>query len=108
MAVCSADSATECAAFRAGLQAGFAFLSDPGAEAAEQLGILDTSDHKHPRLAAPYTFAVLPDLTIHNVYNGWWFTGRPTPHEMRLDIREMTKICRDDYYGPGVYPKGEE
>lgn len=44
----------------------------------------------------PFTFALLPDLTIHRIFNGWYFVGRPTPEELRITAREMTDIVRDD------------
>ncbi|MBI3090636.1 MAG: redoxin domain-containing protein [Candidatus Tectomicrobia bacterium] len=96
----STDSVSECAAFRAGLNARFTFLSDAERQAVERLGIVDDSDPRRPRIAAPFTFALLPDLTVHRIYNGWWFVGRPTPHELRLDIREMSRRCRENYEGP--------
>ena len=105
VAVVSTDSVSECAAFRAGLGAGYAFLSDVERRAIEQLGIVDDSDNRHPRIAAPFTFALMPDLTIHKIYNGWWFVGRPTIEEMRHDIREMTRLCRDSYLGPCAPPE---
>jgi hypothetical protein len=37
----------------------------------------------------PFTFALLPDLTIHQIFNGWYFVGRPTPEELRLTAREL-------------------
>jgi len=55
-------------------------------------------------VALPYTFSLLPDLTIHNLYNGWWFVGRPTCGELRQDMRAMMQLCRSDYSydGPSV------
>jgi hypothetical protein len=55
----------------------------------------------HGPLPVPFTFALLPDLTIHRIFNGWYFVGRPTPDELRLTIREMIgKIVPDaDFRG---------
>ncbi len=77
------------AAFKAGLGAGFRFLSDEGLRLTDELGIRETTDKIHGPLPVPFTFALLPDLTIHRVFNGWYFVGRPTPEELRLAIREM-------------------
>ena len=77
------------AALRAGLGAGFRFLSDEGLRLTDELGIRETTDKIHGPLPVPFTFALLPDLTIHRVFNGWYFVGRPTPEELRLAIREM-------------------
>ena len=48
-------------------------------------------------MALPYTFSLFPDLTIHRIYNGWWFVGRPTLEELRQDMRAIMERCRDDY-----------
>ena len=42
----------------------------------------------------PFTFALLPDLEIHRIWNGWYFVGRPTPEELRLPLR-WTGIMRE-------------
>jgi hypothetical protein len=56
----------------------------------------------------PYTFSLLPDLTIHRIYNGWWFVGRPTNEELRQDLRVMMERCRTDYVyrGPALDAAG--
>jgi cold shock CspA family protein len=36
------------------------------------------------------------DLTIHKVYDGWFFVGRPTLEELRHDLREIMQ-SRSDY-----------
>jgi hypothetical protein len=48
----------------------------------------------------PHTFSLLPDLSIHNLYNGYWYLGRPTLDELRMDLRAMLKIVRTDFAGP--------
>ncbi len=77
------------AAFKAGLGARFPFLSDEARELTNELGIRETTDVVHGPLPVPFTFALLPDLTIHRIFNGWYFVGRPTPEELRQSIREM-------------------
>jgi hypothetical protein len=56
----------------------------------------------------PYTFSLLPNLTIHRIYNGWWFVGRPTNEELRHDLRAMMERCRTDYVyrGPALDAAG--
>lgn len=83
-------------AFKAGLGAKFPFLSDEDRSLTNLLGISETTDTKHGPLPVPFTFALLPDLRIHRIYNGWYFVGRPTPEELRLAAREMTDIVRPD------------
>ena len=70
-------------------------------ELTDALGIRETTDKKHGPLPVPFTFALLPDLTIHQIFNGWYFVGRPTPEELRITLRElMTKTKKDiDFQG---------
>jgi len=77
-------------AFRCGLGASFPFLSDEELRLTDELGIRETTDKRHGPLPVPLTFALLPDLEIHRIWNGWYFVGRPTPEELRLTLREMT------------------
>jgi hypothetical protein len=64
--------------------------------------LLDMTETSKSRgvTAMPYTFALMPDLTIHNLYCGYWYLGRPTLDELRMDLRAMLKIVRPDFQGP--------
>ena len=84
------------AAFRAGLDARFPFLSDTELRLPDELGIRETTDKTHGPLPVPFTFALLPGLKIHRIFNGWYMVGRPTPEELRQTIREMSAIIRKD------------
>lgn len=101
MAVVSVDPPVVQAAFKAGLGARFPFLSDSELQLIDALGIRETTDKRHGPLPVPFTFAILPDLTIHKIFNGWYFVGRPTPDELRLTIREMvaTSVSDADFGG---------
>ncbi len=55
----------------------------------------------HGPLPVPFTFALLGDLTIHKIFNGWYFVGRPTPEELRQTIRELTDRSVPDLDFPG-------
>ena len=92
----SADPPLVNAAFRAGLGATWAFLSDERREAINQLGILDETEGEYAYRAQPYTFVLRPDRRIHAIYNGWWFVGRPTLEELRHDLRAIMQ-ARADY-----------
>ncbi|HKA54083.1 MAG TPA: redoxin domain-containing protein [Candidatus Binatia bacterium] len=92
----SVDPPPVAAAYRAGLGATFPFLSDQDRVAVTQLGIVDNTDGEYPNVAIPHTFCLAPDLTIHTVYNGWWFVGRPTVEELRHDLRALME-GRADY-----------
>jgi peroxiredoxin len=87
------------AAFRAGLGARWTFLSDHERTYIELLGLLETTDTLH-RPYAPAVFTLYPDLTIHAAYNGYWFWGRPTAEELRLDFREISRRIRRDWDVP--------
>jgi peroxiredoxin len=100
LAVVSTDPPEVSAAFRAGLGASvIAFLSDPDRRAINELGIVEqtAAGFKHGLVAVPYTFSLAPDLTIHRVYNGWWYVGRPTLEELRQDFRALLQASRGDY-----------
>ncbi len=45
----------------------------------------------------PFTFALLPDLTVHRIWNGWYMAGRPTPDELRQTSRSMNQIVAGDH-----------
>ncbi len=88
-------------AFKAGLGARYPFLCDDNLHLTDLLGIRETTDKKHGPLPVPYTFALLPGLKIHRIYNGWYMAGRPTPEELRQVIREMSAIVRPDFHFSG-------
>ncbi len=96
LAVVSVDSPEINAAFRAGLGANFPFLSHQDRKIVQQLDMTETSKTRGIT-AIPYTFSLLPDLTVHNIYCGYWYVGRPTLDELRMDLRAMMKKVRADF-----------
>ena len=97
--VLSVDPPEVQSAFRAGLGARFTFLSDHERRYIEQLGLRETTDTVHdPYL--PAAFMLHPDLRVHSSYNGYWFWGRPTPQEIREDMRAITQAIRPDWDPP--------
>jgi peroxiredoxin len=107
LAVVSTDSPEVSSAFRTGLGATYTFLADHERKAIHQLGIVEVTppDFKYGLVALPYTFSLAPDLTIHSIYDGWWFVGRPTLEELRQDLRALMKACRPDYHYQGPFAK---
>jgi peroxiredoxin/cold shock CspA family protein len=93
----STDAPLTGAAFRAGLGAEWPFLSDENREVIEHIGILDETEGEYAHVAQPFTFVLHPDLTIHKIYDGWFFVGRPTLEELRQDLREVMS-GRSDYH----------
>ena len=92
----STDPPMVSAAFRAGLGAEWAFLSDEEREVIRRINILDETEGEYAYVARPFTFVLRPDLTIHKIYDGWFFVGRPTLEELRQDLREVMS-GRSDY-----------
>jgi peroxiredoxin len=98
LAAVSVDPPDVAGALRTGLGATFHFLSDHERRAITELDIVDETDTKHPRIAIPYTFSLANDLTIHRIYNGWWYLGRPTVEELRADLRTLMERRPDWTY----------
>jgi peroxiredoxin len=96
LAVVSVDAPEVSDAFRTGLGANFPFLSDHERKVVKLLDMTETSKSRGVT-AIPYTFCLLPDLTVHSVYCGYWYVGRPTLQELRMDLREMMKKVRPDF-----------
>jgi peroxiredoxin len=89
------------AALRAGLDARWTFLSDAGRRYLDRLGLREVTDTlHHPYL--PACFTLLPDLTVHAAYDGYWFWGRPTMEELRADFRAITRAVRPDWEPPAA------
>jgi hypothetical protein len=83
-------------AFRAGLGARFTFLSDQERRYLDELGLRETTDTVHHPYR-PAAFMLYPDLRIHAAYNGYWYWGRPTLDEVRLDMRAISRDIRLDW-----------
>ena len=72
------------------------FLSDPGRKVQKDLEIAEYTDPQHDPMI-PYTLVLEPVLKVYKVYNGYWFFGRPTIEELRLDLRAVLQRCRPDW-----------
>lgn len=87
------------AAFRAGLDARWTFLSDEHRRYVDLLGLAETTDTvHHPYL--PTCLVIGPDLVVHAAYNGYWYWGRPGLDELRHDFRALTRALRPDWEPP--------
>lgn len=92
----STDSLLETNEFRSGVGANWTFLADPGRKVQKDLDIAEYTDpHHNPMI--PHTLVLEPGLRLHSIYNGYWFFGRPTVEELRLDLRAVLKRCRPDW-----------
>jgi hypothetical protein len=78
------------------IRAQWPFLSDPGRMVQKDLDIAEYTDpHHNPMI--PHTLVLEPGLRAYKVYNGYWFFGRPTVEELRLDLRAVLQRCRPDW-----------
>ena len=83
---------------RDALGADWPFLMDPDRRLLHELQMTDTTDKAHGEVYIPYTFILDRDRTIYKVYNGWWFVGRPTSEEIRMDLRALMSRRPDWVY----------
>jgi peroxiredoxin len=87
------------AAFRAGLDARWTFLSDPDRTWQEAVDLRETTDTVHdPYL--PAVFVCDPDLTVRRAYDGYWMWGRPSLAELWGDLRGAGRALRPDWTAP--------
>lgn len=96
LAAASVDAPEVNAALKAGLGATFPFLSDQDRAVVRALDMTEKSKSRG-ETAMPYAFSLLPDLTVHNMYCGYWYVGRPTVEDLRQDLRAMMKKIRKDF-----------
>jgi peroxiredoxin len=92
----STDNIDETNEFRLGVGANWPFLSDAGRKVQKDLDIAEYTDTAHNPMI-PHTIVLEPGLFIYKIYNGYWFFGRPTIEELRLDLRAVLKKCRPDW-----------
>ena len=92
----STDNLLETNEFRAGVDAHWPFLSDPGRKVQKDLDIAEYTDPTHNPMI-PHTLVLEPGLVVFKVYGGYWYFGRPTVEELRLDLRAVLQKCRGDW-----------
>jgi peroxiredoxin len=92
----STDNLIETNQFRTAAGAPWTFLSDAGRKVQKDLDIAEYTDpHYNPMI--PHTLVLEPGLRVFKIYNGYWFFGRPTVEELRLDLRAVLRRCRPDW-----------
>src|SRR5213593_1702058 len=92
----STDNITETNEYRSGVGAHWTFLSDPARKVQKDLDIAEYTDPNHNPMI-PHTLVLEPGLRVFKIYNGYWFFGRPTVEELRLDLRDVLKRCHPDW-----------
>ena len=104
LVVVSVDDPKLSLGVRDSLGATFPFLCDSEKKVITDLDIVDTTDPHHGPVAIPYTFVLDRDHTIYKIYNGWWYVGRPTVEELRMDLRALLSQRPDWWYGKTLPP----
>src|SRR5206468_13117420 len=89
--------------FMPSVGAQWTLLSDPGRTIQKDLDIQEYTDPDHDPMI-PHTLVLKPGLIVHTVYNGYWFWGRPSLHDLWGDLRAATKEIRPawDLSRPGL------
>lgn len=102
------DPLLELNEFRQAVGAHWPFLSDSRRIIQRDLDITEYTDPTHNPMI-PHTFVLEPGLVIHKIYNGYWFWGRPSPEELRRDLREVFMKVRPDWdlSAPGLREEWE-
>jgi peroxiredoxin len=96
LATISTDAHHTSQEFRLSVGAHWPFLSDPGRIVQRDLDIQEYTDPDHDPMI-PHTLVLKPGLIVHSVYNGYWFWGRPSVHDLWRDLRKVTRDIRPDW-----------
>ena len=94
--VVTVDDQKTAQSLREKISAEFPFLIDSDRELINSLDIVDNTDPKHSPIPIPYTFVLDRTREIYKIYDGWWYVGRPTVEELRMDLRALISR-RNDY-----------
>jgi len=66
------------------------YLADQDLEVQRAFGIEEYTDPHH-HATVPHTLVVAPGLVVDKAYCGYWYWGRPSLSDLRLDLREVMK-----------------
>lgn len=98
MVTVSVDDRMTTNELRDSIGADWPFFLDADRELLYELEMVDKTDQIHGDIYIPYTFILDHDLMIYKIYNGWWYLGRPTVEEIRMDLRELMSRREDWIY----------
>jgi peroxiredoxin len=93
--VITTDNALNTNEFRDALGAQWPFLSDPERVVQKDLDVQEYTDPHDPMV--PHTFVLEPGRVIFRIYNGYWYWGRPSMHELQMDLRQVLQKTRSDF-----------
>ena len=108
MVTVSAGSRYDIDDLREAISAEWPFLVDSDRSLLYELEMTDTTDTVHGGIYIPYTFILDSDRTIYKIYNGWWYLGRPTVEEIRMDLRALLSRRPDWIYSPDYRQQREQ
>ena len=100
----SVDDKTNTNETRDALAAQWPFLMDPDRRLLYELQMVDTTDPAHGEVYVPYSFSLDQDRTIHKIYNGWYYVGRPTVEDIRQNWRALLSRRPEYVYDPSRAP----
>lgn len=103
MITVSVDDRLNANEMRDSLAADWPFLLDTDKKLLHELEMTDDTDKVHGEVYIPYTFILKGNRTIHKIYNGWWYLGRPTVEEIRMDLRAILSERKE-----WVHPRGQQ
>ncbi len=111
LVVITTDNQLDINEFRDAVGGEWPFLADPERTVQKDLDIQEYTDPHDPMV--PHTFVLEPGLRIFSIYNGYWYWGRPSLHELHIDLREVLKKIRPDFDlgAPGLreaWERGEQ
>ncbi len=72
------------------------FLADADLEVQRALDIREYTDPHHDA-TVPHTVVLAPGLVVDKVYVGYWFWGRPSPHQLWADLQDLHQRIKPDY-----------
>lgn len=72
------------------------FLCDLDLEVQRTLDIREYTDPHHDA-TVPHTVVLAPGLVVDKVYVGYWFWGRPSPHQLWADLQDLHQRIKPDY-----------
>jgi len=87
------------AAYRAGLEARWTFLSDEHRVLQAALDLRETTDTVHDPFV-PTVAVTDPDLVVQDVWNGYWYAGRATSDDIKQSLRRVSRRIRPDWVAP--------
>jgi peroxiredoxin len=96
IATITTDDLDEANEMRTRTGAEWPFLCDPERVVQRDLDIQEYTDPRHDPML-PYSFVLEPGLVIYKIYNGYWFWGRPSPEDLRQDLRAVFQKVRPDW-----------